>query len=62
MATQAMDRSRGGLTTKVMALTSRTGRFIQVKLKPGNTAEASGLLTLRNGIPFFETSELMTRH
>ena len=56
---QAIGRSRGGLTTKVIALTDRAGRFVKFKLKPGNAAEVSELPTLLDDAADAETSELL---
>ena len=43
---QAIGRSRGGLTTKLMAMVDKTGRLVRFTLRPGNTAEAPELPTL----------------
>ena len=43
---QAIGRSRGGLTTKLMALVDRRGRFVRFTIRPGNTNEGKDLLPL----------------
>ena len=53
---QAIGRSRGGLTTKIMAMVDRTGRLVRFTLKPGNAAESPELATLLDGV---QTSELV---
>ena len=37
---QAIGRSRGGLTTKLMAMVDKTGRLVRFTIRPGNAAEA----------------------
>lgn len=41
-----MGRSRGGLTSKVTALTDAQGRIVRFTLKPGNTHEIKELVPL----------------
>lgn len=48
---QAIGRSRGGLTTKITALTDRQGRFARFSLKPGNAYEGGELIPLLEGVP-----------
>lgn len=45
-----MGRSKGGLTTKILAATDRGGRLIRYLLLPGNAAESPGLVPLVGGI------------
>ncbi len=47
---EAIGRSRGGLTTKIMAATDKNGNLIRYLLLPGNAAESPGLLPLTDGI------------
>ena len=49
----------GGLTTKIIALTDRAGKFVKFKLKPGNAAEVSELPTLLSDAALTETRELL---
>ena len=56
---QAIGVSRGGLTTKVLVLTDRAGRFVRFRLKPGNAAKVLELAALLDDAPIAETSELL---
>ena len=47
---QAIGRSRGGLTTKLMAMVDKTGRLVRFTLRPGNAAEAPELPTPLDGV------------
>ena len=47
---EAIGRSKGGLTTKILAATDRRGNLIRYLLLPGNAAESPGLLPLTDGI------------
>ena len=47
---QAIGRSRGGLTTKLMAMVDKTGRLVRCTIRPGNAAEAPELPTLLDSI------------
>ena len=47
---QAIGRSRGGLTTKLMAMVDKTGRLVRFTLRPGNAAEGPELPTLLDGV------------
>ena len=47
---EAKGRSKGGLTTKILAATDRGGNLIRYLLLPGNAAEAPGLVPLTDGI------------
>ena len=47
---EAIGRSRGGLTTKLMAATDEKGNLIRYLLLPGNAAESPGLVPLTDGI------------
>ena len=49
-------RSRGGLTTKLMAIVDKTGRLVRFTIRPGNAGEAPELTTLLDGVP---TGELI---
>ena len=46
----AIGRSRGGLTTKLMALVDKTGRLVRFTIRPGNAAEGHELTTLLDGV------------
>lgn len=48
---QAIGRSRGGLTSKITVLTDRRGRFARFSLKPGNAYEGGELMPLLEGTP-----------
>ena len=50
---------RGGLTTKIMALTDKAGKFARFVLPPGNAAEVSELPGIRDDVPTEKTSELL---
>ena len=43
---QAIGRSRGGLTTKLMAMVDKTGRLVRFTIRPENAAEAPEVPTL----------------
>ena len=47
---EAIDRGRGGLTTKILAATDKNGNLIRYLLLPGNAAESPGLIPLTDGI------------
>ena len=47
---QAIGRSRGGLTTKLMAVVDKAGRLVRFTIRPGNAAEAPELTTLLDGV------------
>ncbi len=53
-AAQAIGRSRGGLTRKLLMVTDRAGRWVRFRLLCGNAAEVSALPTLREDIPTLE--------
>lgn len=54
-----MGRSKGGLTTKVIALTDKTGKWVRFVLKPGNAAEVSELPGILDDVPTQKTKELL---
>ena len=47
---QAIGRTRGGLTTKLMAMVDKTGRLVRFTIRSGNAAEGHELLTLLDGV------------
>ena len=47
---EAIGRSRGGPTTKILAATDKNGNLIRYLLLPGNAAESPGLEPLTDGI------------
>ena len=47
---QAIGRSRGGLTTKLMAVVDKAGRLVWFTIRPGNAAETPELTTLLDGV------------
>lgn len=53
---QSIGTSRGGLTTKVLAVVDRNGRLLRFAIKPGNAAESPVLPELLDGV---ETNELI---
>ena len=53
---QAIGRSRGGLTTKLMVMTDDVGRLADFTVVPGNAAEVKELDTLLGGV---QTSEVI---
>ena len=52
----AIGRSRGGLTTKMMALVDRNGSLVKFSIRPGNAAEVPEFLPLLDGV---HTSEVI---
>lgn len=50
-SSQAIGRSRGGLTSKITVLTDRRGRFARFSLKPGNAYEGGELIPLLDSVP-----------
>ena len=54
---QAVGRSRGGLTTKLLALTAGRGQLVQFRLRPGNAAEGEELPALLADVPLTATRE-----
>lgn len=48
---EAIGISRGGPTSKIIALTDRSGRFVQFSLQPGNAAESKELIPLLEQVP-----------
>ena len=53
---QGIGRSRGGLTSKIMALTDKNGRLCKFSVVPGNAYEGKQLSALLDGI---QTKELI---
>jgi transposase len=49
---QAIGKSRGGLTTKILALTDALGNLIRFVLLPGQRHDTVGVATLISGIAF----------
>jgi transposase len=49
---QAIGRSKGGLTTKVLALTDALGNLVRFKLLPGQRSEIVGVPELIQGLAF----------
>lgn len=49
---QAIGRSKGGLTTKVLALTDALGNLIRFKFLPGQRSEITGVYDLIDGLDF----------
>ena len=56
---QAIGRSRGGLTTKLMALVDRRGRLAVLSLVPGNADEGRQLAGLLDGVDVAAIEELL---
>ena len=56
---QAVDRSRGGLTTKLLALTDGRGQLVQFRLRPGNAAAGKERPALLADVPLTATRELL---
>ena len=53
---QAIGRSRGGLNSKIMALTDTNGRICRFSVVPGNAAEGKALPDLLDGV---QTAEVI---
>ncbi|WP_342627348.1 IS5 family transposase [Nguyenibacter vanlangensis] len=49
---QAIGRSKGGITTKILALTDALGNLVRFKLLPGNRYDTIGVAPLIDGINF----------
>ena len=49
-ARQAIGRSLGGLTTKLMAVVGKAGRLVRFTIRPGNAAEVPELTILLDGV------------
>lgn len=56
---QAIGKSRGGLTTKLMALVDRRGRLVALSLVPGNADEGRQLAGLLDGVDVTSIEELL---
>ena len=48
---QAIGRSRGGPTTRIIALSDRGGRLARFSIAPGNVGEVRSLLALLEDVP-----------
>ncbi|MFC3428609.1 MULTISPECIES: IS5 family transposase [Sphingobium] len=49
---QAIGRSKGGMTTKILALTDALGNLVRFELLPGNRYDTIGVAPLIDGIEF----------
>ena len=49
---QAIGRSKGGLTTKILALTDALGNLVRFVLLPGQRFDTVGVPPLIDGVPF----------
>ncbi|WP_093809678.1 IS5 family transposase [Stappia sp. ES.058] len=49
---QAIGRSKGGMTTKILALTDALGNLVRFELLPGHRFDTVGVAPLINGIEF----------
>lgn len=49
---QAIGRSKGGMTTKILALTDALGNLVRYELLPGNRYDTIGVAPLIEGIEF----------
>jgi len=49
---QAIGRSKGGWTTKILALTDALGNLVRFRLLPGNRYDTIGVASLIEGIYF----------
>ena len=56
---QAIGKSKGGLTTKIITLTDKAGKLARFVLKPGNAAEVPELPGILDDVPTVETRELL---
>lgn len=56
---QGIGVSRGGLSTKIMALVDRNGKTVQCLVVPGNRSETPELFNLLEGIPLEYINELL---
>lgn len=51
-SSQAIGRSKGGMTTKVLALTDALGNLVRFELLPGNRYDTIGVASLIDDIAF----------
>ena len=58
-ANQAIGKSRGGLNTKLMAVTDRRGRLVTFSLVPGNADEGKQLIALLDELDTEQIEELL---
>jgi transposase len=49
---QAIGRSKGGMTTKILALTDALGNLVRFKLLPGHRFDTVGVAPLIDGVEF----------
>ncbi len=49
---QAIGKSRGGLTTKILALVDGLGQLVRFQLMPGQRGETTGVAALIDGLGF----------
>jgi hypothetical protein len=49
---QAIDKSKGGMTTKILALTDALGKLVRFVLLPGQCYETVGVAPLIDGVEF----------
>lgn len=49
---QAIGRSKGGITTKILALTDALGNLVRFRLMPGNRFDSIGVAPLIDGVAF----------
>ena len=56
---QAIGISRGGLSTKILALVDRKGQIARFLLLPGNRGESPELFNLLDGVPLEDINELL---
>ncbi|NKB84710.1 IS5 family transposase [Ochrobactrum grignonense] len=65
---QAIGRSKGGMTTKILALTDALGNLVRFELLPGQRFDTVGVKPLINGLEFgalladkaFDSNEIIT--
>src|SRR5215213_9007600 len=51
-ASQAIGRSKGGMTTKILALTDAPGNLVRFVLLPGQRFDTAGVAPLIDGLAF----------
>ncbi len=49
---QAIGRSKGGMTTKILALTDALGNLVRFRLMPGHRFDSIGVAPLIDGVAF----------
>ena len=56
---QGIGVSRGGLSTKILALVDRNGKTVRSMVLPGNRSETPELINLLDGVPLKDIKEML---